>query len=347
MNKNIVALVLIVVLIGAVYLGYRALNPAQPGRKILYYQSGMHPWIKSDEPGDCPICGMELQPVYEGEEGLAARKSASVVHLTTKQLEHINVKTEIVQKHELYRELRLVGTVAYDPALVVAEEEYLAALEAGDQRLADLAKRKLRLVGLSDEHIEGLAKSRKVDSNLLLPEDKMWVYADIYESEMGWVEAGQQVNVESVAYPGVDFVGSVKSVEPVLSAKTRSAKLRIEVENQGLKLKPQMYVDVYLKSAARWQLAVPKEAVLDTGERKLVYIEKMKGVFEPRQVVTGSESETCIADKICKYLPVIKGLSGGEKIVINANFLIDSQSQLTEGSSGLYGGAKEIKEEEK
>ncbi len=356
-TKYIIALLIIVVLVVSGYFVLQSFN-RPPERKILYYQSGMHPWIKSDKPGKCPLCGMDLMPVYEekekdkeqdkpldrarGKEAEAEEKGQQV-RLTKKQLENINVETVLVKRRKLFNEIRTVGEVAYDPALLVAEEEFVAAVEAGDQSLTELAKRKLRVLGLSLDQISRLQRDKKVDSNLLLPESKMWVYADIYEHELGLVRTGAKAKIKSVAYPGQTFYGRVRSIEPILSARTRSARLRIEVNNPGLKLKPQMYVDVYLSTSVRLALSIPKEAVLDTGQRKVVYVEKEHGVYEPREVSLGHESDVLVKGQKRKYFSVIKGLLPGEKVVTSANFLIDSQSQLTGGSSSLYGGASEVK----
>lgn len=333
-NKLIIFILIIAVLLGGSFFAYRLFNPTQPQRKILYYQSGMHPWIKSDKPGKCPICGMDLMPVYEGEEAKGQKPEAkgNTVQLTQNQLRHLDVKTATVAYRSLSKEIRAVGTVAYDPELVVAEEEFVAAVESGV--LVEAGRRKLRLLGLSERKIDQLAKTKKIDTNLILPENEMWVYADIYEQELSWVKQGGRAEVKSVSYPEQTFSGIIEAIEPILEAKTRSAKLRIKVANPNLLLKPQMFVDVYLKSPARRALAVPKEAVLDTGKRKIAYVEKEQGLYEARDVVIGASASG--------FIPIIKGLHAGEKVVTSANFLIDSQSQLTGGSSTLYGGATEV-----
>jgi Cu(I)/Ag(I) efflux system membrane fusion protein len=341
--------IIILVFIGGYYIYGRLSQPSQQ-KKILYYQSGMHPWIKSDKPGKCPLCGMDLMPVYEGEEeNIAAHKEDSQaesenksVSLTQKQISMLNASTAKVAKLPLFKEIRTVGIVAYDPELVVAQEEFIAALEAADEDLAQMARRKLRLMGLSSGEINGLAGSKKVQSNLLLPENKMWIYADVYEQDIGMVEPGTKAKITAVAYPEKEFFGRVISVEPILEAKTRSAKIRIEVNNQNLQLKPQMYVDVYLSSRPKVALSVPQLAVLDTGRRKLVYVEKEAGIYEQREVVTGALSLALVSNQKLNFFPVIEGLLAGEKVVTQASFLVDSQSQLTGGSSALYGGAKEI-----
>ena len=128
--------------------------------------------------------------------------------------------------------------------------------------------------------------------------------------------------------------------------KTRSVKFRAEIENPDLKLKPEMYVDVFIMSmyegpaGERMVLAIPKDALLDTGRRKIVWIDKGNGEYEGRSVVVGPEAISEADGKESKFYPVLKGLAEGEQVVTRANFLIDSQSQLTGGgAASAYGGA--------
>jgi Cu(I)/Ag(I) efflux system membrane fusion protein len=269
----------------------------------------------------------------------------------------IDLKTKTVKHVSLFKEIRTVGVIAYDPVLVVAEEEFLAALRARDKVLkSDIAqvresaetllnssRRKLMILGVSESEISKLEEERRVHSNLLLPEEKMWVYANIYEQDLEWVQMGLGVTVRSVAAPGRDFRGVIKAVEPILDAKTRTAKVRIEVDNFNLILKPKMYVDVYVKTKPKYVLAVPKEAVLDTGLRKIAYVDKGEGHFVKVELMTGVEGVVLIDGKKRPFLVILSGLKKGDVVVTSANFLIDSESQITGGSSNLYGGAKEIK----
>ncbi|MBU0672890.1 MAG: efflux RND transporter periplasmic adaptor subunit [Candidatus Margulisbacteria bacterium] len=343
----------------AIFIAPKFIDVSQEGRKVLYYQSGMHPWIKSDKPGKCPICGMDLVPIYEGDEPIAVDGEApNEVILRPDQLKHLNARAEPARMLTLFNDIRAVGTVAYDPSLVVAEEEFLAALAALDEiraseleevkgnaeSMVESARRKLEIMGLSLSQIDQIKSSRKIDDNLLLPAYSMWVYADIYEHELGLVKVGQSARVVSVAYPGQTFSGRVRAIEPIVDSRTRSARARIEVANPRLELKPQMYVDVYLKAKSKPSLAVPREAVLDTGMRKVVYVEKGEGRFEQRQVSTGQQGYFIDGGENRHFTSVVSGLSQGEKVVTAASFLIDSQSQLTGGSSALYGGASELPE---
>jgi Cu(I)/Ag(I) efflux system membrane fusion protein len=343
----------------------------QQEQQILYYTCGMHPSVRVSPQEykkgnvNCPICNMKLVPVYkeEGsghkEETAASQTVTGRVRIKGEQLELAGIQTEPLRKLSLYKQIRTVGTVAYDPHLVVAEEEYIASLRALDkiqespileireraENLVTASKRKLNLLGLSDEQILELKNSRAPHSNLILPEEKMWVYADVYEYELSWLKPGAQVLVTTASLPGEEFTGNIASLNPVLNPKTRTLTFRVEIENPELKLKPQMYVDVVIKSVylnpagESMVLAVPKNAVLDTGLRRIVWVEKRKGEFEGREVVLGPEASALVSGKEANFFPVLKGLSEGEFVVTKANFLIDSQSQITGVAASAYGGA--------
>lgn len=149
----------------------------------------------------------------------------------------------------------------------------------------------------------------------------VWVYADIYEYEIPLISEGQSAELELSYYPGETFRGKVSYIYPYLEEKTRTIKIRFEFPNPGWRLKPGMFATVKLHSLVAEQgLAVPEEAVLDTGERQLVFVYKAEGVFEPREVLLGIKAE--------KYYQVLEGLAAGERVAVSANFLIDSESRL-------------------
>ena len=397
--------------------------------KVDYYTCGMHPSVRSNEPGLCPICNMNLIPVYSAsideekdiskseedsetvfygcvadEQGQCpscdlsepgaickdhvftinqigkimkcpicggklkelSKKEVSMqydvvsrVRIPEKQVELAGVKTEVAKKHHLSKEIRTVGTVAYDPDLVVAQEEYVSALDALDKskgteleeitqrhkRSIESSKRKLLLLGMDEEEINDLGRNRKVDNGLILPNERMWVYGDIYEYELSWIKPDQEVMITSISFPGEKFKGTVKSINPVLDPKTRSVKVRIAVFNQELKLRPEMYVDIVIKSdyiapnGEHMVLAIPVNAVLDTGLDKIVWVDKGNTEYEGRKVISGPEAIMEINDQKKHYLPILKGISVGDKVVVKANFLIDSQSQISGIVASAYGGS--------
>lgn len=361
----------------------------------------------------------------------------------------------------------------------------------GAQRLVVASKSRLLLWGIKEEQIKELEKTRKTNTHLtiyapiggtVISKDtfegkyvmqgekiyiiadltNLWMKADVYEYEMAWVKVGMQVEITTPTYPGEAFTGTVSFIDPFLDEKTRSVKIRVDVQNPERKLKPGMYVnarirvpleevyhigateksvitsyvcitepgkqyeyanpgvcphcaeklkevkevvtvkdtywcpmcpgvvsdktgdcpecgmklekkeilpikmtphecempnDVVLKDGGKafcpvcklemkkkvYFLTVPSTAVLDTGVRKIVYLDRGDGVYIGKNVKVGLEAATVVDGEILRYYPVIEGLKEGDVVVTSANLLIDSQTQLAGGSSLLYGGATEIK----
>jgi Cu(I)/Ag(I) efflux system membrane fusion protein len=152
-----------------------------------------------------------------------------------------------------------------------------------------------------------------------------WVYADIYESEVLAVKVGQPAAVTFAAYPGEIFRARVSYIYPSLNAEARTVRVRLELPNPGLKLKPGMYGGVTVRTGADRALVVPKEAVLDTGLRQLVYVDKGQGIYQPAPVKLGRKSQ----DRV----EVLEGVKEGDRVVTSANFLLDADSKLASASS--------------
>jgi len=334
-------------------------------KKILLYKNPMNPSITSKVPAKDPM-GMDYIPVYEEEEAPAGGEEGVVgrVKINKAQSQLAGVATETVRKLSLSKEIRTVGKVAYDPDMAIAQDEFISAIKAYDKihegnieeiseralNLVNSSKRKLRLLGLGEEQIAELEEKKEVQTNLILPEKKMWIYGDVYEYELGWVKPGARVKVMAQSLPGEEFDGVISSVNPVLDPKTRSLRFRASVDNPELELKPEMYVEVIIISVYKTKdgkdsvLAVPKEAVLDTGLRKIVWVDKGDGEYQARLVETGPEAVATIDGQKIRFYPVLKGLAEGEEIVTKANFLIDSQSQISGVVSSAYGGSLEAEE---
>jgi membrane fusion protein, copper/silver efflux system len=149
---------------------------------------------------------------------------------------------------------------------------------------------------------------------------RVWVFADVYESEAGSVALGQTARMTLSYLPGRTWVGKVSFIAPVLDEKTRTVKVRIEFENPDSTLKPEMFADVSLDRPVGRVVTVPDGAVLSTGTRTLVFVAKGDGFFEPRAVETGA--------KVDGFFEIRKGVKAGEEVVTQANFLIDSESRL-------------------
>jgi len=149
---------------------------------------------------------------------------------------------------------------------------------------------------------------------------RVWVEADFYEYEAHAVKIGQQATLDLAYEPGVQLAGHIAYVYPTLAPESRTLKVRIEVANRGLVLKPGMYVDVTVPLEARSGVVIPDSAVIDSGLRQVVFVERGSGRFEPREVRIGLRSGG--------QALVDSGIAAGERVVTRANFLLDSESQL-------------------
>jgi RND family efflux transporter MFP subunit len=149
---------------------------------------------------------------------------------------------------------------------------------------------------------------------------KVWVLASVYEYELPFVHLGQPATMRLTYLPDRTFQGKVSLIYPSIDAGTRTVQVRIEFANPDLALKPDMYAETELTADLGRKVSVPDEAVLETGTRSLVFVEKEPGLFEPRELRIGAR----LADRY----EVVSGLTPGEQVVVSGNFLIDSESKL-------------------
>jgi len=231
-------------------------------------------------------------------------------------------------------EIRTVGRVAFDPELYNAMAEYREAVAAKEriknspwptareeaENLIKAAALKLRLLGLSDSQIRQIAGGASESLNLLLPGKTVWVYAQVYEYEVDLLRSGQEVVVTSPSIPGRTFRGSIRAIDPVLNAMTRTVKVRAEIKTPDERLRPETFVHIKIRIPLGNVVAVSDSSILSTGETQIVFVKKGEGEFEPRPVVLGREA--------VGYYEVMNGLSEGEEVVTSANFLIDSESRF-------------------
>jgi RND family efflux transporter MFP subunit len=264
----------------------------------------------------------------------------------------------------------------YSPEVATAVEEYRLAAENSKQlhqsddafqrqqadALVEASEHKLELWGISAKQINapetsgiphvtiyayagGTVVERKVtqgqyvnagDTLFTLADlSEVWVMADVYEEQLPQIRAGQEVEITAEALPGRTLHGHVDLIEPSANPQTRTVPVHVHVANPGMRLLPGMFVSAtFVSRAATPTIVVPRSAVLDTGTRKIVYLSRPNGVFEAREVQVGAPNED--------LYPVTSGLAMGDKVVLNGNFLIDSQAHLSSGMSGLYGGSKEF-----
>lgn len=303
--------------------------------KPLYYRDPMNPAITSPVPKKDEM-GMDYIAVYPEEGAPSQVPGQGTVTLSEERRQQIGMESSAVKYRDLAVVIRATGQVAYDPDLYHAITEYSEAVKARDavknspypdvhQRadaLVQASDLRLRQMGLSQTQIGQIAESTAPPTNLLFggPGGTVWVYAQVYEYEIPLVKPGQSVDIATLAYPGRKFHGVVKSVDPIVSAETRSLRARIEVPNPDGLLTLQMYVDAAIRADIGRKLALPSSALIDTGTRKIVFIDLGNGRLEPREVQVGRQAEG--------FYEVLSGLKEGEKIVTSANFLIDSESKL-------------------
>ena len=149
---------------------------------------------------------------------------------------------------------------------------------------------------------------------------RVWILADVYEYELSFVKVGQKATVSLSYDPGTTFSVRVGFVYPTLDPKTRTAKVRFELSNPNEKLKPEMYANIELQVHLGTKLAIPQEAIIESGQKQIVFLHLGGGKLQPRQIKTGV--------KTGEWSEVLSGLKEGEHIVTSANFLIDSESRL-------------------
>jgi len=368
------------------------------GEKTLYTCS-MHPQIIRDKPGDCPICGMKLEPIRKqpavsagptDSPAAIADPKADIITVEQGTVQKMGIRTGEVRSGPLFKDIRAAARIDFNetavsnvnvreagwieklyvdsvgklvhrgeplfdffsPELLVAQKEYLLAFERG----ADYAGQtlvKLKNVGISDEQIVALQKTKqarrviRVDSprdgivveknafegqmvergaNLYRIADlaTVWVFADIYESDLPFIKIGQEATVRLPYMPDRNFRGRVTYIYPTVDEKTRAVRVRMEFYNPGYFLKPGMYATAEIHSELSPQaVLVPDTAVLRSGERNTVFIALDGGTFEPRQISLGARGAGDVYQ-------VLSGLKPGERVVTSGQFLLDSESQLRE-----------------
>ncbi len=216
------------------------------------------------------------------------------------------------------------------------------------------ARERLRLWNLTEEQIEAIQRRGKAErvlavyapsSGIVLKRQALpgnyvepgttlyeladlstvWINGDIYESEIRSVRLNQPAEVTFETYPGEAFRGKVTYIYPYLNEATRTVRVRMEFPNPHLKLKPGMYGNVVLGVDAGRRLVVPKEAVLDSGLRQLVFLDLGQGVYQPYPVKLGRRSQ--------EYVEVLEGIKEGDRVVTSANFMLDAESKLASAGS--------------
>ncbi|KPK39157.1 MAG: hypothetical protein AMJ69_06435 [Gammaproteobacteria bacterium SG8_47] len=349
-------------------------------RKVLYYRHPHNPSITADQPMKDEM-GMDYVPVYDDGGGAAVKINPAVVH-------NMGVRTAVAERGRLWRRIDTVGYVGldenkvshvhlrtegwidklrvksegervrkgdvlfevYSRALVTAQEEYLQALAAGGQSLTQASRERLISLGVSDDQIRTLEKTRRVEqlvkvyarqdgivSTLNVREgmyitpanevmtladlSTVWILVEVFERQADWVRVGQVADVRLSYLPGREWEGRVEYVYPSLEPKTRTLRVRLLFDNPNEDLKPNMFADVHIYAGPKDDVVmIPREALIRTENEARVILELGEGRFAPRKVVPGIESGD--------FVEIIAGLDEGERVVISGQFLIDSEASL-------------------
>ena len=366
----------------------------------------MHPQIKQDKPGQCPICAMDLIPLTTASSGDDIDPDEIVLTESAAQL--ANIQTMVVAKGVPQKTVYLQGKVhaderniaeltarfggrieklfvnftgqnvkkgeklarLYSPDLITAQRELLEAISFKESRPSfyTAARAKLKLWDLSEDQIIGIEEKGepqlyfdilspisgtvmmrhvalgdyvKEGSALFQVTDltRVWVMFDAYESDLPWIKDGDHVELTIPSLPGTSYEGKVTYIDPFINSTSRVARVRIELSNKELKLKPEMFANGILHSRiaeSSDHLLIPKSSILWTGKRAVVYVsnpERESPSFKFREITLGPEAGN--------FYVVSEGLMEGEVIAVNGVFKIDAAAQL-EGKPSMMnpGGGK-------
>ena len=281
-----------------------------------------------------------IEQLYVDKTGERIRKDAILLSvyspkLVTTQQEYLLALNNLdVLKKSPYQEIRKGAE-----QLVSSARERLELLDVPEHQIRELEQtRKVK----KDLHIhspfdgvvirigarEGQYVTPSTELYMLADLTRVWVLADVYENEVSWIRTGDPVDMLLAAIPGRVFHGRVGYIYPYVEAKTRTIKVRLEFDNAGLLLKPDLYADVTIHARRKVDaIVIPAEAVVRSGEREQVYVVRAPGKFEPRTVRTGVSAQGMVQ--------VLDGVQPGEEVVTSGEFLIDSESKLREATAKM------------
>jgi Cu(I)/Ag(I) efflux system membrane fusion protein len=350
-------------------------------KKVLYWVAPMDANYRRDEPGKSPM-GMELVPIYNTDS------AGSSITISPEVIQNLGIRTAKVERTRLWRGINTVGYVDYDemkvshihlrvsgwiehlgahaegerfakgdtllelysPELVNAQQEYLQALSSGSKRLIRASQDRLSALGLLENHIKTLKKTRKVQQRVpilaehdgvvsklsvrhgmyVTPANKVmsladlssvWMLVEVFEKQANWVKEGNPAEVSLSYLPGKVWKGKVEYIYPSLNPKTRALMVRLRFDNPNEELKPNMFAKVKIFTGAKENiLVVPTEALIRTGDEDRIIVTNAEGGFEPKVVVAGIESG--------QFIEIMSGINEGDDVVVSGQFLIDSEASL-------------------
>ena len=362
--------------------------------ETMIWTCSMHPQIKMDKPGNCPLCGMELIPLDISNDTSEKIASNEIV-LTEEAIQLANIQTTVVVESAAIKEIRLLGKVKpderrmysqvshipgrierlyvnftgekiyrgqkivriYSPDLISAQKELFEAIKSKDvfPQLYTASRSKLKLWKLSDAQIDAIEKSGDVQEQIDILSDysgyvmkknvelgdhvmaggnlfeiadlnRVWVMFEAYESDIAWIHINDMVEFTIQAIPGKKFKGKVTYVDPFVSASTRVAKVRVELNNPSNKLLPEMFASGIVKAKMydmEDAIIIPKSAVLWTGKRGVVYVK-----VPHKKIISFVYREITLGQDMGDFYIVEEGLEAGEVVATNGVFRIDASAQL-------------------
>lgn len=245
-----------------------------------------------------------------------------------------------IRGRELMRTSPLAGTQQQSESLLAAARKRLELWDLSDTQIEEITRTGEPLKNITlFSPISGYVMMRNAfPKQRITPEtelytvtdlSKVWIMADVFENEAPMIRLGMPARVTLSYAGGRRLMGRVNYIQPQVDMATRTLKVRIEADNPDMVLKPEMFVDVEFQVGMPSRVTVPSEAVLNSGLRQTVFVDRGNGYLEPRQVETG--------ERIGNRIEITKGLRPGERVVISGNFLIDSESQLKSAAAGMAG----------
>lgn len=407
----------IAIALGGLFIGWLLFSPSSESKNSVHenhaghdhghdlvqdengiWTCSMHPQIRQDKPGKCPICAMDLIPLRQGGSS-DETIDPSAIQLSEEAAALADVQTSRVSKENPVKTIRLYGKITpderslqsqtahvsgrieklnvdftgetvragqtlatlYSPELFTAQQELLEAIKMQQPALIQAAREKLRLWKMTDSQItaieesgstsptteiqanvSGIVMTKRISQGDYVSQgavlfdianlSKVWAMFDAYEIDLPFLNKGDQVIFTLQALPGKKYQGRIAFIDPIINPATRTARVRVEVSNTHMELKPEMYATAEVEAPLKGfkdQIVVPQTAVLWTGKRSIVYV-KQADTSSPTFLLREVE----LGPSLGNAYVVLSGLSDGEEIVTNGVFSIDASAQL-EGKQSM------------
>jgi len=290
------------------------------------------------EPDETHLASVEvrfsgwIQKVYADSTFQQVRKGQPLLTIYSPDL--VTTENEYLlarQDRDLMARSSVPGVASGSASLLTSAQERLRQWGVPEREIQELqetgkVKREIEI----DSPVSGYITERNALPDMYVqPGTKLysvadltavWVYAQVFQNDIGRVKVGDRAEVTVDSWPGRTFAGRVSFISPQLDQATRTARVRLEIPNRDMKLSLGMFVNVRLALPMGRELSIPASAVFQSGTRQIAFVDKGNGSLEPREIETGAQRSD--------WFIVLEGLKAGERIVTSANFLIDSESQL-------------------